>query len=159
MATGGSVACQPAERAPGPVVSNSGGLRKHDGIGHERAASGSRACVISPGDLQVVAPPSLRLSSNRQRDVDRCQVGECQCSRRVEDLMAETAIGAGRAARNLKRPIRLYDLFNPVPLQARDVEDAWLVGRDAPKANSEKIEAEARILTQLSDADLSGGRL
>ena len=73
--------------------------------------------------------------------------------------MAETAIGAGRAARNLKRPIRLYDLSNPVPLQARDVEDAWLVGRDAPKANSEKIEAEARILTQLSDADLSGGRL
>lgn len=140
-------------------MSKPGGLGPHDRVGLLRAARCCRASVVGPGNLQVVAPPVLSLASHRQGDVDGCQVGKCHRRGRVENLVAEAAVRSAGAASDLDGPAGLDGFFNAIPLQALDVEHTRLIGGETSKTEPEEIEAKARILAQLSEANLSSRRL
>jgi len=52
----------------------------------------------------------------------------------------------------------LEDFVNAVPLQTPDVEDAGKIGRVASKADTNEVEAHARVLAECSEADLGSRR-
>lgn len=72
--------------------------------------------------------------------------------------MAEAAVRSAGAASDLDGPAGLDNVFNAIPLQALDVEHTRLIGGETSESEPEEVEAEARILAQLSEANLGGGR-
>ena len=71
--------------------------------------------------------------------------------------MTEAAVRGAGAASDLDGPAGLDDFLNAIPLQALDVEHTRLIGGETSKSEPEEVEAEARILAQLGEANLSGG--
>lgn len=68
--------------------------------------------------------------------------------------MAENTAVNVLASANHKSLVRLDHIMNTVPLDALDVEDAWLNSRVAAKADTEEVKVEARVVAKLGEADV-----